>query len=408
MSARPPRQSAADSSLSTRAELRSVTTTTGIHRLGFIDGLRGLAAVYVVISHVWDTVFTRRPPSVHTLREVTGFLGFGRYAVTLFIVVSGFSIGLGAWRGGLRWPGGTKTYVRRRVRRIWPPYVAAVLISSLIAATVLSTDDGTLFDQANNIRVSGVLDHLLLLQDIHWAGPAGSSAFWSIAVEFHIYFVFLLVLAAMRRWSWAWMPAAAGFMLLTAASIAFPGVRVLHFLGGMSPSLYALFIVGFIAASAAVAHAPFDSVQWRRFLVGMFGLGCVLIIACRAHWVALSPLNDFLIGPVVAFVITQLVTGHYAGLERILSSAPLVWLGDCSYSLYLIHAVVIEIVWRVAVVPVTGNVLLRLVLELVLGVAASIVVARTFYLAFERPFLRASSKRRVSASRRSPAPGAAA
>jgi peptidoglycan/LPS O-acetylase OafA/YrhL len=288
------------SSLTTAAELRSVTTTTGVHRLGFIDGLRGLAAVYVVISHIWDTAFSRRPPSVHTLREVTAFLGFGRYAVSLFIVVSGFSIGLGTWRGGLRWPGGTRTYVRRRVQRIWPPYAAAVLISSLLAATVLSKDDGTLFDQANKIRPLGVIDHLALIQDIHWWGPAGSEAFWSIAVEFHIYFFFLLV--------------------------------------------------------------------------------------------PLSPLNDFLIGPGAAFLITQMVSGRYPGVRRLLSSRPAVWLGDCSYSIYLIHAVVIEIVWRVAVAPVTSSPLLRLVLELVLGVGASVLVARCFYYAFERPFLRPAQR----------------
>jgi peptidoglycan/LPS O-acetylase OafA/YrhL len=285
--------------------------------------------------------------------------------------------------------------------------VAAVLISSLLAATVLSTDDGTLFDQANNIRPLGVIDHLALIQDIHWWGPAGSSAFWSIAVEFHIYFFFLLVLVAMRRWPWSWQPAVAALMVLTGLAIGFPGNSVLHWLGGLSPSLYALFIIGFIAAGAAVAHAPFDDRSWRRFLIAMGAFGCVLIVLCRTHYVALSPLNDFLIGPVAAFLITQLVRGRYAGLQRVLSSRPVVWLGDCSYSIYLIHAVVIEIVWRVAVAPVTSAPLLRLVLELVLGVGASIVVARAFYHAFERPFLRSAPRRSARAAERSPAPEAA-
>jgi peptidoglycan/LPS O-acetylase OafA/YrhL len=75
-------------------------------------------------------------------------------------------------------------------------------------------------------------------------------------------------------------------------------------------------------------------------------------------------------------------------LRRLLSSRPAVWLGDCSYSIYLIHAVVIEIVWRVAVAPVTHSPLLRLLLELVLGVGASVLVGRCFYYVFERPFLR--------------------
>ena len=383
-----------DRALATSASVRQVTTTTGVHRLAFIDGLRGLAAVYVVISHVWDTVFTRRPPSVQSLREFTAFLGFGRFAVTLFIVVSGFSIGLGAWRGGLRWPRGTRNYVTRRFTRIWPPYAAAVLLSSLLAATVLSHDDGTLFDSVNNIRLSGVVDHLLLLQDVHWAGPAGSSAFWSIAVEFHIYFAFLVVLIIVRWRNSAWIPAVIVCMLITAVAVGDPHNPFLHWLGGLSPSLYALFIIGFWAAGSAVVGVPFSSGRWRWSMIGMMGLGVMLIVVLRRHFVPLSPLMDFIIGPAAALLITGLVVGRYGKVQRMLSHRRVVWLGDCSYSIYLIHAVVIEIVWRVVVVPITTDVLARLVLELFFGVVASVATARLFYIAIERRFLRPGSRER--------------
>jgi peptidoglycan/LPS O-acetylase OafA/YrhL len=373
-------------------EVRSETTSTGVHRLRFLDGVRGLAALYVVISHIWDTAFTRRPPSVRMLRDATAFLGFGRFAVTVFILVSGYSIGLAAWRGGLRWPGGTGRYIRRRTTRIWPPYAVAVLLSSLIAATVLSSNDGTLFDAANNIRPWGVITNLLLIQDIHWAGPAGSTAFWSIAVEFHIYFFFILVLICLRQ-SLRLAPVFIfGLIALTALAVGFPGVPVLHWIAGLTPSLYALFIIGFLAGRPAVSGIPFSERKWHRLLIAIFVAGLIVCVLDHRHWIALSQLNDFIVGPIAAFLLTSLTLGRLLPLARVLTSKIAVWLGDCSYSLYLIHAVVIEAVWRVLVAPVTTSPALRLILELIFGLAASIAVARVFYVLVERPFLYARER----------------
>jgi peptidoglycan/LPS O-acetylase OafA/YrhL len=64
-----------------------------------------------------------------------------------------------------------------------------------------------------------------------------------------------------------------------------------------------------------------------------------------------------------------------------------VWLGQASYSLYLIHAFVLEMVWRWLVTPLGAGVPASLLLELVLGATASVVVARGFYFLVERPFL---------------------
>jgi peptidoglycan/LPS O-acetylase OafA/YrhL/O-antigen/teichoic acid export membrane protein len=380
-----------DATLSTVADLRAETTTAGIHRLRFLDGIRGLAAVYVVISHVWDTAFATRLPSQAHLRQITAFLGFGRYAVAVFIVVSGFSLGLGAWKGRLHWPGGTRTYIRRRVRRIWPPYAIAVLLSSLMAATLLSHDAGAFYTQVNDIRISGVLTHLALVQDLHWAGPAGSSAFWSIPIEFDIYFFFLLVLALTRRWRRTPYVLLAGLMLLTAVTLEGSKIALLGWIGGLYPSLYCLFLLGFLAAASAVRGAPFISGVWQRLLLAVILGGIVLIGVCRNKYTPLGPLTDFIVGPIVAFAITELAAGRLRLLQRQVTRRLVVWVGDCSYSLYLTHAVVIELIWRAVVTQLTGDVLARLILELLFAVPAAVLVARLFYLGFERPFVRAQA-----------------
>ena len=93
------------------------------------------------------------------------------------------------------------------------------------------------------------------------------------------------------------------------------------------------------------------------------------------------------------FGITQRAAARLPTLQRVLASLPIVWLGDCSYSIYLVHAVVIEIVWRAGVAAVTTDPLLRLVLELTFVVIGSVLVARAFFVACERPFLRRRSGR---------------
>src|SRR5262245_54437637 len=90
-------------------------------RLAFLDGLRGLAALYVVLHHAALEVsggsFSRGS------NLVRGLLRHGHFAVAVFIVLSGYCLmrpvagdPLGRLRGGM-WG-----YLGRRARRILPPY----------------------------------------------------------------------------------------------------------------------------------------------------------------------------------------------------------------------------------------------------------------------------------------------
>ena len=226
------------------------TPVRASRRLPYLDGLRGLAASFVVVSHSWSTVFPSGRSQRTRLELLTAWMGLGHYAVSVFIVISGFSLGLVAWRNGLYWPGGTKALFQGRFRRIVPAYWAAIAVGAGLGATVLSKPVGTLWDGAIPIRTSGVVTHALLLQDVHWAGPAGSTAFWSLAVEFHIYLLFPLLLLFLRRRPTAWLAP----YLLCAAIATYselgPTSTFQHWLTNLHPSLYGLFVIGLVAARA--------------------------------------------------------------------------------------------------------------------------------------------------------------
>jgi peptidoglycan/LPS O-acetylase OafA/YrhL len=105
-------------------------------RLEFLDGLRGLAALYVVFHHV--SLFSPSSPNPSILLHVfiklyTHVLAFGHQAVVVFIVLSGYVLMLPVARtqdGHM--PKGVWDYFKRRARRILPPYYAALILSFLL------------------------------------------------------------------------------------------------------------------------------------------------------------------------------------------------------------------------------------------------------------------------------------
>ena len=103
-------------------------------RLAGLDGVRGLAALFVVVHHVFLRAFPGYP--VDRAPFWAGWFIYGRFAVVVFIVLSGFSLALSPARHGWRLDGVSR-FASRRARRILPPYWAALVFSLAVAWLVL-------------------------------------------------------------------------------------------------------------------------------------------------------------------------------------------------------------------------------------------------------------------------------
>src|SRR3954463_12644923 len=99
-------------------------------RLAGLDGVRGLAALFVVVNHVFLRAFPGYP--VDRAPFWAGWFIYGRVAGVVFIVLSGFSLPRPPARHGWRLDAVSR-FARRRARRILPAYWAALVFSLAMA-----------------------------------------------------------------------------------------------------------------------------------------------------------------------------------------------------------------------------------------------------------------------------------
>src|SRR4051794_34229374 len=104
-------------------------------RLAGLDGLRGLAALFVVVNHIFLRTFPGYPKDRAPFWA--GWFIYGRFAVVVFIVLSGFSLALAPSRHGWRLDSVTR-FAYRRARRILPAYWAALAFSPPLAWLLLA------------------------------------------------------------------------------------------------------------------------------------------------------------------------------------------------------------------------------------------------------------------------------
>lgn len=352
--------------------------------LYFLDGLRALAALYVVFHHLW--LATRAVPYVKTplIEALTEPLWYGHYAVSLFIVISGFCLMLPVLSAGDR-PPSWRTFFWRRARRVLPPYALTLAISLILIATLINRKTGALWDLSLPVTLEGVASHVLMIHDI-WPETQYqiNYSLWSIAVEWRIYLLFPLFLLGRKRLGLA----------LTAVLTTLVSLLLLRLPINPIAHYAALFVFGMVSAELAYSDSPrLDRLRRlvNPLLVGLFAAAWALGLSGINIWDnLLLPIEhtDYIFGLWVACLLCALAQGRLAWLSRALSWRPLVVIGSFSYSLYLIHAPLLQGVWQYVVMPWRQS---RVGAFLTLGAISLPLVmisAYGMFLVAERPFLR--------------------
>ena len=315
-----------------------------------LTGLRAVAALLVVGTHA---AFVTGKLNHGYLGAMAARLEIG---VAIFFALSGFLLfrpWVTAAAAGSDAPSAAR-YAHRRLRRVMPAYLATVLLAYGVYSVFSSGPNP-------GQSLAGLLRHLTLTQiytdnylmtHLH----RGLSQTWSLAVEVAFYavlpllaYLLVVVLCGDR-----WRPARllAGLAGLAAISLGWQVVLVTtdwlpNSAGMWLPAHLASFAVGMGLAVLAEAGVRCPATVTLPLAFGAF----LLVSTPVAGAVAMGPVRIWepLIKTVLYAAVATLAVAA-AGLDdrgladRVLASRPMVWLGEISYEIFLLHVLVMAVV----------------------------------------------------------------
>lgn len=291
-----------------------------------LTGIRGLAALYVVVYH--SIIFDNPNTRYNIIRH-------GYLAVDLFFVLSGFVMAMSYNRmfaDGFD----TRNYVVfliRRLARVYPLYLLMTLLVGLLLPLVAP-------DQFRDFPPSwGVfIANLLMVQAWGLTGNVVASS-WSISTEWAAYLVFpaLAGLALFSRQVIVTITCAAALVLLLALSLApTPSVRYwrsgpldISWVGSLLPLVrcFAEFTLGLVAF-AATGHSLVRSALRRWFVAAAVSAVVLGLLTLRG--------SDFAVVTLFPVLIVSLAVGQ-GPVQTVLGWGPVFILGEISYAIYLMH-----------------------------------------------------------------------
>src|ERR1700733_9535711 len=341
-------------------------------RLAWLDALRGIAALCVVFDHLTYSVLQ----PVHN--TVYQWFDPGQYGVFVFFLVSGYIV-----PASLERKGSIRGFWVSRVFRLYPLYLVAVGAMVVLWASGIGSLSGT-----NSDAVTSSFADVFMLQSVLWA-PTVPNVVWSLAYELVFYLMLTaLFLSGVHRRSGRYAltfgvaavvlggilkPGTLSYSLLSpgivvaitdglilaglvlalagrgrtriagAALAAATGLLVVAFNSGYAAPWESFTIFALMFTGTVLYRAENGEYPWRRALpVVILVFGIVLVSALwhvspeARSWVAIRKGYNSLEAAGLTFAVAMLCRNKKV-------PRPLAWLGLVSYSLYLLHPVLIEI-----------------------------------------------------------------
>ncbi|SFO04889.1 acyltransferase family protein [Mycetocola miduiensis] len=348
-------------------------------RIPSLDGVRGIAAVVVVLYHhslvarpaleqqsgVWEWL-TQSPAKL---------LIAGSEAVLVFFVLSGLVVALPALQGRLHW----LSYYPSRLLRLYLPVGASLLLAAVFVALVphsggkAAAGSWLIERNADSAPLSLLLDEATLLPATYTLNNVLWSLRWEVLFSLLLP-LFVVVARAVASHVW---PA------VVVSSLAMVLGRVV----GVDALVYlpTFFLGTLMAANLDRLHAWGRMVNTRSGGGVWFGIGvasaCLLILG----WLARPVVPASSTGSAVLWGLAGLGAGGLIVVallsplaKRLLESSVPRWLGRMSFSLYLVHVPVLA-----AAAFLIGDD--RWWLVSAVAVPASFAIAVLFHAAVERP-----------------------
>ncbi|ULP48813.1 acyltransferase family protein [Mycolicibacter virginiensis] len=355
-----------------------------VDRVASLTGVRAVAALLVVGTHAAYT----------TGKYTHGYAGLlgsrMEIGVPIFFVLSGFLL-FQPWvrAAALGRPDpSVRRYAWHRVRRIMPAYVVTVLLAYVIYhyRTAGPNPGHNWIGLLRNLTLTQIYTDNYMFGYLH----QGLTQMWSLAVEVAFYVVLPLLAYVTLVWLCRrqWRP---GLLLagLVAAAALTPAWLTLVHTTGFLPDGARLWLPGYLAwfvAGMMLTVLQAMGVRCYGFVAIPLALVCYLIASTPiAGEPTTSPakLSEALVkagfyAVIAALMVAPLALGNRGWYARLLASRPMVWLGEISYEIFLVHLVLMEVVMvEVLHTPVyTGSMLALFVVTMLVTVPVSWLLHR--------------------------------
>ncbi|WP_109096820.1 acyltransferase [Azospirillum sp. TSH64] len=313
-------------------------------RFPVLDGWRGLCAVFVALFHFNASGHFYLVPFVR-----------GSYLfVDFFFVLSGFVI-THAYIHRLNSTADGRNFLVRRLGRVWPLHAATLIAFIPLEIVKALAVSGETAAFTARFAPSSILSNLFLVHSLGiedgltWNIPS-----WSISAEFLAYVTFAaLCLLARRTW------------LVTMSAVALSAAGAFVVMGWSDQYIDTSFDFGYFRClygffTGHVAYRLFQAARGAGLsrlslrcptagspIAGLsegLSLAAVIVFVATARGNALSYASPLLFGLVVwVFAFEGGV------ISRLLAMRPFQWLGARSYSVYMVHALVIALYEKAAV-----------------------------------------------------------
>jgi peptidoglycan/LPS O-acetylase OafA/YrhL len=345
-------------------------------RVASLTGIRAVAALLVMGTHA----------AYSTGKYPQGYVGlvYSRMevGVPIFFVLSGFLL-FGPWvkaaaSGGP--PPSVRRYAWHRVRRIMPAYIVTVLVAYLVYhfRTAGPNPGHTWIGLFRNLSLTQIYTDHYLYSYLH----QGLTQMWSLAVEVAFYVVLpllaylLLVVLCRRRWRPApLMAGLAGLALLTPAWLVL--VHTTDWLPDGSRLWLPTFLAWFVGGMMLAALQPMGVRAYALACIPL-ALVCYFIVSTPIAGEPTTSPNELrealfkagFYAVIATLMVAPLALGDRGLYARFLATRPMVFLGEISYEIFLIHLVTMELVMvEIVRYPIyTGSIVMVFTVTLVVTV----------------------------------------
>ncbi len=350
-------------------------------RFHFLDGLRAVAATMVVIHHSLTSNIVRFFDAHHLHILGSLFTYIAAYGVNLFFVLSGVVLLRPYLRGKRKFK--PLDYIYRRFTRIYPSYFVALLFGALVIMYINAYP--TWYNNKGIHMHFSWLETVKEMAIINIDGGYYNLAWWSLGIEVLFYLLVPIIIFVYP--SRAKMTNAKLITTIIAGVVI--TVLLQFFCNGYVSSFYSwsyqvsnigrfieypvCFLMGILIAAKDfnTRHA------WLFFIMGL-----LVIIAAQFYWPLIHSAYGLIFAAVIVFAF------NLRSLRSILDTPFMIWLGERSYSLFLVHFSVFYFVDNIVAHITPERNALYGILTRGIGFPLSLFAAMLLFHFVERKFAR--------------------